>query len=70
MRLRQQGITLIFLKEQLTFSANNPPMQEPQLHMMSPSRQFERALILEKGRLKGSLLKNSAENELADPVMQ
>ncbi|MGX3739022.1 recombinase family protein [Klebsiella pneumoniae] len=32
-RLRDQGVTLIFLKEQLTFSAGtNNPMQELQLH--------------------------------------
>nr|WP_275367236.1 recombinase family protein [Xenorhabdus bovienii] len=49
LRLRQQGITLIFLKEQLTFSANeSTPMQELQLHMMSAFSQFERALIRER----------------------
>nr|WP_254361138.1 recombinase family protein [Photorhabdus heterorhabditis] len=49
LRLRQQGITLIFLKVQLTFSANeSTPMQELQLHMMSAFSQFERALIRER----------------------
>ncbi len=48
-RLRDQGVTLIFLKEQLTFSAGtNNPMQEPQLHMMSAFSQFERALLKER----------------------
>ncbi|PQQ23985.1 recombinase family protein [Photorhabdus hindustanensis] len=49
LRLREQGITLIFLKEPLTFSANeSTPMQELQLHMMSAFSQFERALIRER----------------------
>ncbi|TDB47751.1 recombinase family protein [Photorhabdus khanii] len=49
LRLRQQGITLIFLKERLTFSAGEgTPMQELQLHMMSAFSQFERALIRER----------------------
>nr|WP_319922725.1 recombinase family protein [Klebsiella pneumoniae] len=48
-RLRDQGVTLIFLKEQLTFSAGtNNPMQELQLHMMSAFSQFERALLKER----------------------
>lgn len=48
-RLRDQGITLIFLKEQLTFSAGTKnPMQELQLHMMSAFSQFERALLKER----------------------
>ena len=35
-QLRNQGVTLIFLKEQLTFNANiNNPTQELQLHMKS-----------------------------------
>ncbi|MEN1933980.1 recombinase family protein [Escherichia coli] len=43
------GVTLIFLKEQLTFSAGtNNPMQELQLHMMSAFSQFERALLKER----------------------
>ncbi|XMC53115.1 recombinase family protein (plasmid) [Klebsiella pneumoniae] len=47
--LRDQGVTLIFLKEQLTFSAGtNNPMQELQLHMMSAFSQFERALLKER----------------------
>ncbi|WP_323840606.1 recombinase family protein [Photorhabdus africana] len=49
LRLRQQGITLIFLKEQLTFSAGEEtPMQELQLHMVSAFSQFEQALIRER----------------------
>ncbi|WP_240002079.1 recombinase family protein [Photorhabdus bodei] len=49
LRLRQQSITLIFLKEQPTFSAGKEtPMQELQLHMMSAFSQFERALIRER----------------------
>jgi len=48
-RLRDQGVTLMFLKEQLTFSAStNNPMQELQLHMMSAFSQFERALLKER----------------------
>lgn len=48
-RLRDRGVTLIFLKEQLTFSAGtNNPMQELQLHMMSAFSQFERALLKER----------------------
>ena len=48
-RLRDKGVTLIFLKEQLTFSAGtNNPMQELQLHMMSAFSQFERALLKER----------------------
>lgn len=48
-QLRDQGVTLIFLKEQLTFSAGtNNPMQELQLHMMSAFSQFERALLKER----------------------
>ncbi|HGP2370583.1 TPA: recombinase family protein [Salmonella enterica] len=42
-RLREMGVTLIFLKEQLTFNAGiSNPMQELQLHMMSAFSQFER----------------------------
>ncbi len=48
-RLRDQGVTLIFLKKHLTFSAStNNPMQELQLHMMSAFSQFERALLKER----------------------
>lgn len=48
-RLRDQGVTLIFLKELLTFSAGtNNPMQELQLHMMSAFSLFERALLKER----------------------
>ena len=48
-RFRDRGVTLIFLKEQLTFSAGTKqPMQEPQLHMMSAFSQFERALLKER----------------------
>lgn len=47
--LRDQGVSLIFLKEQLTFSAGTKnPMQELQLHMMSAFSQFERALLKER----------------------
>lgn len=47
--LRNQGVSLVFLKEQLTFYAGeNNPMQELQLHMMSAFSQFERALIKER----------------------
>ncbi|GCH91697.1 hypothetical protein BvCmsJ25A_05376 [Escherichia coli] len=43
------GVTLIFLKEQLTFNAGiSNPMQELQLHMMSAFSQFERALLKER----------------------
>lgn len=45
-RLRDQGVTLICLKEQLTFRAGtNNPIQELQLNMMSAFSQFERALL-------------------------
>lgn len=48
-RLREMGVTLIFLKEQLTFNAGiSNPMQELQLHMMSAFSQFERALLKER----------------------
>lgn len=48
-RLRQQGISLLFLKEQLTFSAGvSNPMQDLQLHMMSAFSQFERTLLKER----------------------
>lgn len=41
-RLRNQGISLIFLKEQLIFNAETSnPMQDLQLHMMSAFSQFE-----------------------------
>ncbi len=46
---RVMGVTLIFLKEQLTFNAGiSNPMQELQLHMMSVFSQFERALLKER----------------------
>lgn len=48
-RLREMGVTLIFLKEQLTFNAGiSNSMQELQLHMMSAFSQFERALLKER----------------------
>ncbi|MDX7992322.1 recombinase family protein [Xenorhabdus littoralis] len=47
--LKQRGISLIFLKENICFSAHeNNPLQELQLHMMSAFSQFERALIRER----------------------
>ena len=47
--LKQRGISLIFLKENICFSANeNNPLQELQLHMISAFSQFERALIRER----------------------
>lgn len=48
-QLRQQGISLIFLKENIHFSeSKNNPLQDLQLHMMSAFSQFERALIRER----------------------
>lgn len=49
-RLREMGVILIFLKEQLTFNAGiSNPMQELQLHMMSAFSQcifrHDRSLI-------------------------
>ncbi|WP_232832668.1 recombinase family protein [Photorhabdus sp. CRCIA-P01] len=47
--LKQRGVSLIFLKENICFSAHeNNPLQELQLHMMSAFSQFERALIRER----------------------
>ncbi|MEG2263613.1 MAG: recombinase family protein [Acinetobacter sp.] len=47
--LRSRGVSLIFLKEQLTFHADTSnPMQDLQLHMMSAFSQFERSLIKER----------------------
>ena len=47
--LKQRGISLIFLKENICFSANeNNPLQELQLNMMSAFSQFERVLIRER----------------------
>lgn len=49
LKLRQQGISLMFLKENIHFSASKiDPLQELQLHMMSAFGQFERALIRER----------------------
>ncbi|PHM28753.1 putative DNA invertase [Xenorhabdus budapestensis] len=47
--LKQRGISLVFLKENIHFSASESnPLQELQLHMMSVFSQFERALIRER----------------------
>lgn len=47
--LRDRGISLAFLKENLTFSASeNSEMQDLQLHIMSAFSQFERSLIKER----------------------
>jgi DNA invertase Pin-like site-specific DNA recombinase len=47
--LRNRGFSLIFLVENLIFSADqNNSLQELQLHMMSAFSQFERALIKER----------------------
>ncbi|WP_262980776.1 recombinase family protein [Photorhabdus kleinii] len=49
LQLKQQGVSLIFIKENIHFSATeNSPLQELQLHMMSAFSQFERALIRER----------------------
>ena len=48
-QLRQQGTSLVFLKENIHFCATESnPLQELQLHMMSAFSQFERALIRER----------------------
>lgn len=48
-RLREMDVTLIFLKEQLTFNAGmNNLMQELQLRTMSAFSQFKRALLKER----------------------
>lgn len=47
--LRSRGVSLVFLVENLIFSADqNNSLQELQLHMMSAFSQFERALIKER----------------------
>lgn len=47
--LQSRGVSLVFLKENLTFSTSeNNALQELQLHMMSAFSQFERALIKER----------------------
>ncbi|WP_118988287.1 recombinase family protein [Photorhabdus sp. CRCIA-P01] len=49
LQLKQRGISLIFIKENIHFSATESnPLQELQLHMMSAFSQFERALIRER----------------------
>ncbi len=48
LQLKQRGISLIFIKENIHFSASESNLlQELQLHMMSVFSQFERALIRE-----------------------
>ena len=47
--LQKKGVSLIFLKENLTFSVGTKnALQELQLHMMSAFSQFERSLIKER----------------------
>ncbi|WP_419901072.1 recombinase family protein [Kiloniella sp.] len=47
--LRDRGVSLVFLQENLTFSSGKVnAMQELQLHMMSAFSQFERALVKER----------------------
>ncbi|WP_268866234.1 recombinase family protein, partial [Salmonella enterica] len=68
-RLRHQGVTLIFLKEQLTFSTGTSnPMQELQLHMMSAFSQFERALLKERQCRYGEVIFTGIFSQLALPT--
>lgn len=66
--LRHQGVTLVFLKEQLTFNAGTSnPMQDLQLHMMSAFSQFERSLIKER-QTEGIAAKKARGEKTGRPV--
>jgi DNA invertase Pin-like site-specific DNA recombinase len=66
--LRSRGVSLIFLKEQLTFHADTSnPMQDLQLHMMSAFSQFERSLIKER-QADGIAAKKARGEKTGRPV--
>lgn len=46
--LNGRGVTIQFVKENLTFTGEPSPMQELQLHMLAAFAQFERSLIRER----------------------
>ncbi len=66
--LRDRGISLVFLKENLTFSVSeNSAMQDLQLHMMSAFSQFERSLIKER-QADGIAAKKARGEKTGRPV--
>ncbi|UZX83463.1 recombinase family protein [Yersinia ruckeri] len=66
--LRSRGVSLIFLKEMLTFHADTSnPMQDLQLHMMSAFSQFERSLIKER-QADGIAAKKARGEKTGRPV--
>ncbi len=66
--LRDRGISLVFLKENLTFSTSeNSAMQDLQLHMMSAFSQFERSLIKER-QADGIAAKKARGEKTGRPV--
>ncbi|PSU44258.1 resolvase [Photobacterium frigidiphilum] len=67
-QLRQQGTSLVFLKENIHFCASeNNPLQELQLHMMSAFSQFERSLIRER-QAEGIAAKKSRGEKTGRPA--
>lgn len=48
--LTQQGVRLVFVKENLTFSSEDSPMSQLMLSIMGAFAEFERSLLLERQR--------------------
>lgn len=66
-RITAKGVTVKFLKEQLTFNANNAdPIQNLMLQMMGAFAEFERALINER-RIEGIAAARAAGKHCGRP---
>lgn len=66
-QLTDNGVTVVFHKEALTFSGGANPMQTLQLQMMGAFAQFERALIRERQR-EGIAAAKAAGKKLGRPT--